>query len=52
MKRIPEIAKAHHEKLDGSGYPYRMKEEEIPFQSKMMTIADMFDALTATRPAL
>ncbi len=47
LKRVPEIAKAHHEKLDGSGYPYRMKAEEIPFQSKMMTISDIFDALTA-----
>jgi HD-GYP domain-containing protein (c-di-GMP phosphodiesterase class II) len=47
LKRIPEIAKAHHEKLDGSGYPYHMKAEEIPFQAKMMTISDIFDALTA-----
>jgi HD-GYP domain-containing protein (c-di-GMP phosphodiesterase class II) len=47
LKRVPEIARAHHEKLDGSGYPYRMKAEEIPFQSKMMTISDIFDALTA-----
>ena len=47
LKRIPEIAKAHHEKLNGSGYPYRMKSDEIPFQAKMMTIADIFDALTA-----
>ncbi|MGD0225621.1 MAG: HD domain-containing phosphohydrolase [Terriglobia bacterium] len=47
LLRIPEIAKAHHEKLDGSGYPYHMTEEEIPFQSKMMTISDIFDALTA-----
>jgi HD-GYP domain-containing protein (c-di-GMP phosphodiesterase class II) len=47
LKRIPEIARAHHEKLDGSGYPFHMKSEEIPFQSKMMAIADMFDALTA-----
>ena len=47
LKRIPEIAKAHHEKLDGTGYPYHMKSEEIPFQSKMMTISDIFDALTA-----
>jgi HD-GYP domain-containing protein (c-di-GMP phosphodiesterase class II) len=47
LKNIPLIAKAHHEKLDGSGYPYKMKAEEIPFQSKMMTIADIFDALTA-----
>jgi HD-GYP domain-containing protein (c-di-GMP phosphodiesterase class II) len=48
LKRIPEIARAHHEKLDGSGYPYRMKEPEIPCQSKIMTIADIFDALTAS----
>jgi len=47
LKRVPEIARAHHEKLDGSGYPYRMKSDEIPFQTKMMTISDIFDALTA-----
>ncbi len=47
LRRVPEIARAHHEKLDGSGYPYHMKAEEIPFQSKMMTIADIFDTLTA-----
>ena len=47
LKNIPLIAKAHHEKLDGSGYPYHMRAEEIPFQSKMMTISDIFDALTA-----
>ncbi len=47
LKNIPEIAKAHHEKLDGSGYPYKMKSDQIPFQAKMMTISDIFDALTA-----
>jgi response regulator RpfG family c-di-GMP phosphodiesterase len=47
LRRIPEIARAHHEKLDGSGYPYHMKAEDIPFQSKMMTVSDIFDALTA-----
>ncbi|MFZ0964448.1 MAG: HD domain-containing phosphohydrolase [Terriglobia bacterium] len=47
LKRVPQIAQAHHEKLDGSGYPNNMKEENIPFQSKMMTISDIFDALTA-----
>ena len=47
LARVPEIARAHHEKLDGSGYPYRMTSEEIPFQAKMMTISDIFDALTA-----
>jgi HD-GYP domain-containing protein (c-di-GMP phosphodiesterase class II) len=47
LKKIPEIAKAHHEKLDGSGYPCHIKADEIPFQAKMMTISDIFDALTA-----
>jgi HD-GYP domain-containing protein (c-di-GMP phosphodiesterase class II) len=45
--KIPEIAYAHHEKLDGSGYPRRLKAAEIPIQSKMMTISDIFDALVA-----
>jgi HD-GYP domain-containing protein (c-di-GMP phosphodiesterase class II) len=44
---IPQIAGAHHEKLDGSGYPHGMKAEAIPLQAKIMTIADIFDALTA-----
>ncbi len=47
LKNIPEIAYAHHEKLDGSGYPLGLKGEEILPQSRMMTIADIFDALTA-----
>jgi len=44
---VPEIAYAHHEKLDGSGYPRRLVGEQIPIQSRMMTIADIFDALVA-----
>ncbi len=44
---VPEIAWAHHEKLDGSGYPRGLTEPEIPIQSKMMTISDIYDALTA-----
>jgi HD-GYP domain-containing protein (c-di-GMP phosphodiesterase class II) len=47
FRRVPEIAYAHHEKLDGTGYPRKLKAEEIPVQSKMMTIADIFDALVA-----
>jgi HD-GYP domain-containing protein (c-di-GMP phosphodiesterase class II) len=47
LKAIPEIAYGHHEKLDGSGYPQGLKGESIPIQSRMMTIADIFDALTA-----
>jgi HD-GYP domain-containing protein (c-di-GMP phosphodiesterase class II) len=47
FKDIPLIAGAHHEKLDGTGYPHRLKASEIPVQAKMMTISDIFDALTA-----
>jgi HD-GYP domain-containing protein (c-di-GMP phosphodiesterase class II) len=45
--RIPEIAGAHHEKLNGKGYPKGLGAEQIPLPSKIMTIADIFDALTA-----
>ncbi len=47
FEQIPQIAYAHHEKLDGSGYPRQLKAAEIPIQSKMMTISDIFDALVA-----
>jgi HD-GYP domain-containing protein (c-di-GMP phosphodiesterase class II) len=48
IKNIPLIARAHHEKLNGTGYPYKLAEAEIPFQSKMMTISDIYDALSAS----
>jgi response regulator RpfG family c-di-GMP phosphodiesterase len=48
FRRIPEIAGSHHEKLDGSGYPFGVSGTSIPVQSRMMTIADIYDALTAT----
>jgi len=48
FKEISTIAGAHHEKLDGSGYPNRLRAPEIPTQSRMMTIADIYDALTAS----
>jgi HD-GYP domain-containing protein (c-di-GMP phosphodiesterase class II) len=47
FKDVPAIAGAHHEKLDGTGYPRRLRAPEIPVQAKMMTISDIFDALTA-----
>ena len=47
-KRIPEIARAHHEKLNGKGYPAGLTGAEIPVQAKMMTICDIFDALSST----
>jgi HD-GYP domain-containing protein (c-di-GMP phosphodiesterase class II) len=47
LEGVPLIAHRHHEKLDGSGYPQRVKAEEIPMQSRMLTICDIYDALTA-----
>ncbi|MDX1960711.1 MAG: HD domain-containing phosphohydrolase [Leptospiraceae bacterium] len=46
LKMVPSIAHAHHEKLNGGGYPRGLISSEIPIQSKMMTIADIYDALT------
>ena len=48
LRHVPEIAYAHHEKLDGTGYPNRLNAKQIPFEAKMMTISDIFDALTAS----
>jgi HD-GYP domain-containing protein (c-di-GMP phosphodiesterase class II) len=51
LRRIPEIVKSHHEKLNGSGYPQGLHGPEIPVQTRMMTICDIFDALhAADRP--
>ena len=47
LRNIPEIARGHHEKLNGTGYPYRLSASEIPLQTRMMTISDIFDALAA-----
>jgi HD-GYP domain-containing protein (c-di-GMP phosphodiesterase class II) len=46
-RRVPEIAYAHHEKMDGTGYPRKLSADQIPIQSRMMTISDIFDALVA-----
>ncbi|WP_410795968.1 HD-GYP domain-containing protein [Parvularcula sp. LCG005] len=48
--RLAFIAAAHHEKLDGTGYPRRLKGDQIPLETRIITIADFFDALTADRP--
>jgi HD-GYP domain-containing protein (c-di-GMP phosphodiesterase class II) len=47
LRNVPTLAYAHHEKLDGSGYPRRLKGEAIPYGARLMAIADIFDALTA-----
>ena len=45
---VPNIAYAHHEKLNGRGYPRKLTAAEIPIQSRMMTVSDIYDALTAS----
>jgi putative two-component system response regulator len=47
---ITDIIKYHHEKWDGSGYPYGLKGEDIPLSSRLMAIVDVYDALTSKRP--
>jgi HD-GYP domain-containing protein (c-di-GMP phosphodiesterase class II) len=47
IKSIPAIARGHHEKLNGKGYPFKLSAVEIPIQTRMMTISDIFDALCA-----
>jgi HD-GYP domain-containing protein (c-di-GMP phosphodiesterase class II) len=47
LRQVPEIAGGHHEKMDGSGYPKRLKRDEMSPAARMMAIADIFEALTA-----
>ena len=47
---LAPIAGAHHERLDGKGYPRGLKGDEIVFETRIITTADIFDALTADRP--
>jgi HD-GYP domain-containing protein (c-di-GMP phosphodiesterase class II) len=44
------IAGAHHEKLDGSGYPDRLRSEDLPLEARILAVADMYGALVEDRP--
>ncbi|HVU01027.1 MAG TPA: HD domain-containing phosphohydrolase [Polyangiaceae bacterium] len=48
FSRVPTIAGSHHERPNGTGYPNRLSSAQIPLQSKMMSVSDIFDALTAS----
>lgn len=48
LAAVADIAYGHHEKLDGSGYPRGITAPQLPIQTRMMTISDIFDALTAS----
>ncbi len=50
LKDTKEVILYHHEKVDGSGYPYGLKGNEIPYITRIFTVADVFDALTSKRP--
>jgi len=47
LSQVPEIAGAHHEKMNGKGYPEGLSGEQIPLASRVMTVCDIYDALTA-----
>jgi len=47
---LAEAVLYHHEKLDGSGYPEGLMDEEIPLLSKIIAVADAYEAMTADRP--
>jgi HD-GYP domain-containing protein (c-di-GMP phosphodiesterase class II) len=50
FKLLAKVAGAHHEKLDGTGYPNRLKGMQISLMTRIITAADIFDAITAERP--
>ena len=47
LRQIPQISSGHHEWLNGEGYPNHLQMDQIPIQAKIMTVCDIFDALTA-----
>jgi len=52
LRRVPEYAGGHHERMDGKGYPKGLTREQMSIQARVMGIADIFEALTGPRPAV
>jgi len=50
FQELAVVSSAHHERLDGKGYPKQLKEIDIPLETRIITISDIFDAITADRP--
>ncbi len=49
LRQVPDIAASHHEKIDGSGYPFGLRDDQIPKLGKILAVVDVFDALTSRR---
>lgn len=47
LARVPRLAACHHERLDGTGYPFHLTAADLSYQARILAIADVFDALTA-----
>ena len=50
FRPLAAIAGAHHERLDGGGYPNRLVADQIALEARIITVSDVFDAITAERP--
>lgn len=47
LSHVPQLAASHHERMDGQGYPFGIKAGDLPLESRIMALADIFEALTA-----
>src|SRR5699024_10076294 len=47
LNQVPQLAASHHERMDGQGYPFGIKAAELPLETRIMALADVFEALTA-----
>ena len=50
LRRAAEIVRSHHERPDGQGYPYGLRQEDVPLGARILNVADAFDAMTSDRP--